>query len=102
MCVLAHVYVTACHIVVVVVASSSLGDPMNCGPPSSSAHGISQARILEWVAVSSSRGIFPTQGWNPHLLGLLHYRWILYPLNIEEAPRKGGLCFRDNTRGDYQ
>ena len=27
----------------------------NCGPPGSSVHGILQARILEWVAISSSR-----------------------------------------------
>ena len=31
---------------------------MNCNPPGSSVHGISQARILEWVAISSSRGSF--------------------------------------------
>ena len=29
---------------------------MECSPPGSSVHGISQARILEWVAISSSRG----------------------------------------------
>ena len=29
---------------------------MDCSPPGSSVHGISQARILEWVAISSSRG----------------------------------------------
>ena len=29
---------------------------MNCSPPGSSVLGISQARILEWVAISSSRG----------------------------------------------
>ena len=29
---------------------------MNCTPPGSSVHGIFQARILEWVAVSYSRG----------------------------------------------
>ena len=34
----------------------TLCNPMNCTPPSSSVHGISQARILEWVAVSFSRG----------------------------------------------
>ena len=28
---------------------------MDCGPPGSSIHGISQARILEWVAISFSR-----------------------------------------------
>ena len=31
-------------------------DPMDCSPPGSSVHGIIQARILEWVAISSSRG----------------------------------------------
>ena len=29
---------------------------MDCSPPGSSIHGISQARILEWVAISFSRG----------------------------------------------
>ena len=33
-----------------------LCDPMNCSPPGSSVHGILQARILEWVAMSFSRG----------------------------------------------
>ena len=31
-------------------------DPMDCSPPGSSAHEILQARILEWVAISFSRG----------------------------------------------
>ena len=30
-------------------------DPMDCSPPGSSVHGILQARILEWVAISFSR-----------------------------------------------
>ena len=32
-----------------------LFDPVDCSPPGSSVHGISQARILEWVAISYSR-----------------------------------------------
>ena len=36
----------------------SLSDPMDCSLPGSSVHGILQARILEWVAVPSSRGFF--------------------------------------------
>ena len=43
-------------------------DPMDCSPPGSSVHGVFQAVTLEWVAISLSRGIFPTQGSNPHLL----------------------------------
>ena len=34
----------------------TLCDPVDCSPPGSSVHGILQARILEWVAISFSRG----------------------------------------------
>jgi len=32
---------------------------MDCSPPGSSVHGILQAKILEWVAMPSSRGDLP-------------------------------------------
>ena len=51
----------------------TLYDPMDC-----TVHGILQARILEWVALPFSQGLFPTQGSNP---GLLHCRQILYQLS---------------------
>ena len=38
-----------------------LCDPMDCSLPGSSVHGILQARILEWVAMPSSRGSFQTR-----------------------------------------
>ena len=56
----------------------TLCDPMVYSLSGSSAHGIFQARILAWVAISSFRGIFPTQGLNLHLLRLLVCRQILY------------------------
>ena len=34
----------------------TLSDPMDCSLPGSAAHGIFQARILEWAAISFSRG----------------------------------------------
>ena len=37
----------------------TLCEPMDCSPPGSSVHGILQARILEWVALPSSRGSSP-------------------------------------------
>ena len=43
-------------------------DPIDCSPPGSSVHGILQARILEWVAMPSSRGSSPPQGSNLCLL----------------------------------
>ena len=65
-------------------------DPMDCSPPGSSVHGTLQARILEWVAMPSSKGIFSTQGSSPHLLCLLHCRWILCHWATGEAPLEGG------------
>ena len=56
------------------VVSDSSGPHGLYSPSGSSVHGILQARILEWVAVSSSRGIFPPRGLNP---GLLRCREIL-------------------------
>ena len=43
-------------------------DPMDHGLQDSSVHGIIQARILEWIAMPSSRGYYLTQGSNLHLL----------------------------------
>ena len=47
----------------VLVAQSypTLCDPMDCSPPGSYVHGIFQARILEWVAISFSKGSSKTR-----------------------------------------
>ena len=60
----------------------TLCDPIDGSLPGSSVLGIPQARILEWVAIFSSRGIFPTQGSNR---GLPHCRRILYCLSHQSA-----------------
>ena len=49
-------------------------DPVNCSPPGSFLHGVLQARILEWVAVTSSRASFRSRDriaifWSPALAG---------------------------------
>ena len=41
--------------VFVALSCPTLCDPVDCSPPGSSVHGISQARRLEWVAISSTR-----------------------------------------------
>ena len=43
--------------------SPTLCDPMDCSLPGSSVHGILQARILEWVAISFSRGFSWSNVW---------------------------------------
>ena len=45
----------------------NLCDPMDCSLLGSSVHGISQARILEWVAISYSRDL-PDPGTEPKSL----------------------------------
>ena len=54
-------------------------NPMDCSPSGSSVHGIFQERILEWVAISFSRGSY--LGSNTHLLCLLHWQADSLPLH---------------------
>ena len=56
----------------------TLCNPMDCSLPGFSVHGILQARILEWVTISFSRGSSQHRGSNP---GLLHWRQTLSPLS---------------------
>ena len=51
---------------------------MDWSPPGSSVHGIVQARLLERVALPSSRGIFPIQGSNHVSYVSCVGRWVLY------------------------
>ena len=44
------------RVVSVAQSCATLCDPMDCSPPDSSVHGIFQARVLEWGAVSFFRG----------------------------------------------
>ena len=48
-----------CVGVLVTQSCCTLCDPMDCSPPGSSVHGILQAKILEWVAISFSRASSP-------------------------------------------
>ena len=57
-------------------------NPLDCSPPGSSVHEISQARILEWVSISS-RG--SSQPRDPSL-SLLHWQVDSLPLNHQGSP----------------
>ena len=56
----------------------TLWDPADCSPPGSSVHGILQARMLESVAMPTSRGSSQSRDGT---LGLLHCKQILYHLS---------------------
>ena len=52
--------------------------PMDCSLPGSSVHGNLQARVLEWVAMPSSRGSSWPRDWT-HVCYISYIgRWILY------------------------
>ena len=50
-----NVYTGICRCCVVAKLCPTLCNPMDCSPPGSSIHGISQARIIEWIAISFPR-----------------------------------------------
>ena len=70
-----RVCVHACVLCSVAQSCLPLSDLMDQRPPCSSVHGVLQARILEWISMPSSKGLFQTQGLNPRLLCLLHW-WV--------------------------
>jgi len=65
----------------VTLSCLTLCGPVDCSPPGSSVHGILQARILEWVVISSP-GDIPKPGIEP----CLHCRQMLYPLSHQGSP----------------
>ena len=69
------------------VKSCPTCDLMDCSPPGSSVHGISQARILEWVAISYSRG---SSQCRDRICVFCIGRWIFFffflPLSLQGRP----------------
>ena len=57
----------------------TLCDPMDCSLPGSSVHGIFQARVPEWVAISFSRGSSQPRDWTQvsHIVGRHFTVWAL-------------------------
>ena len=51
----------------------TLCDPKDCSPPGSSIHGILQARILEWVAISFTNGVNSSWVYFDHLALYLQF-----------------------------
>ena len=62
-------------------------NPMDSSPPGSSAHGILQARIMEWIAISSSRGSSQPKN-QTQVFG----RWVLYHKHHLGSPFFSLLC----------
>ena len=66
----------------------TLCDSLDSSPPASFARGIFQARLLEWIAISFSRGTSRLRDWTKvscAVDNLLHCRQILYQLSHQET-----------------
>ena len=63
-------------------------DPMDCSSPGSSVHEVFQARILEWVAISTSRRSSPPRDGTCVYCVSCVGRWVLYHWATWEAPSK--------------
>ena len=70
-------------------------NPIDCSLPGSSVQGISQARILEWVAISFSRG--SSQPRNQTFVSCIS-RWILYHWATREALWGQGVTYSASNR----
>ena len=77
----------------------TLCGPMDCSPPGSSAHGIFQAKILEWGAIPSSRG--PSQArdriWIFCIGRQILYHWVIWEAalgaGISKSPLVAGVTW---------
>ena len=84
---IAQTHLFMCGSLLVTKLCPTLCDPMDCSPVGSSVHGILQARILEWVAITFSRGSLFIVPFNstPYILPSFSSSYsIPLPLNFHE------------------
>ena len=79
----------------------TLCDPVDCSPSGSSVHGILQARILEWVAISFSRGSSqPSTSGSLIVQSLSHVRLCATPWTVaHQAPLSVGFSKQEYWSG---
>ena len=70
--------ILSCRHAKLLQSCSTLCDPMDYSLPGSSVHGVLQARILEWVAISFFRGSFWPRDWTWVSYVSCIGRWVLY------------------------
>ena len=72
--------------------------PIDWSPPGSSVHRILQARILEWVAISFSRGSSQSRDWTRISCVYLHWQVGSLPLAPPGKPVSWMTCFQTANR----
>ena len=79
----------------------TLCDLMDCSPPGSTTHGIFQARILEWVAISFSRRSSRPRDWThvSHMVSIVGRRFTVWA--TREDPKPLGCSKNSSKREVY-
>ena len=77
-----HYHISCMCVRSVTKSCVTLCDSMDCSPPGPSVHGISQARRLEWVAISYSRGSSWPRDWTWVFCISCMARWVLYQPSV--------------------
>ena len=92
-----HIIYNVCMCVSVAQQCLTFCSPMDCSFPGSSVHGILQARILNWVAVSSSRGSSRSRDQTLISFSFCTGRGILYQQNHLGSPLHN--IYRETDKG---
>ena len=71
----------------------TLCSPMGCSLPDFSVHGIFQARVLEWVAISFSRGFSQPWDWTRVIMGYFNKTKMVQPVLSLPFPLLRWTCF---------
>ena len=79
-----------CVCVLVAQSCPTLWDPMGYSPPGSSVHGIFQARIPEWLAISFSRGSSSPRDWTwvSCIAGRLFTIWVTREVILDKKKKE--------------
>ena len=85
-----HTQILMCVLCPVAQSCPTLCDPVDYCPPGSSVHGILQARVLDWVAISFSRGSSRPRGrtWVSCIESRLFTIWATREVNYGEWGHK--------------
>ena len=90
-----HMSILLCKRAKSLQSSLTLLDRMNYSPPGHYIHEILQARILEWVAIPSSRGSSQPRVWTPHFFHIL--TWQVSPLSSVPPMKSQLYCANVNS-----
>ena len=90
------------HVRSVTQSCSTLCDSIDCSPPGSSVHGIFQASILEWVAISYSRGSTRPRDWTHISCVFCIGRQILYHCATWVSPQNKWTFINSQFCSEYQ